>query len=159
MNTTPGKIYLADQRGLSENQMARRYFTFNFESFQNEHKGPFAGLNAFNDETLAAEQSLQHTVGYDTQILIIPITGRLIVKAGIMESEVDVEEIAMLNLPAGTAFELLNPYSDNWINFLQIWIKPQETVTQISFKRFDFNLESHKNKLGKIGSAGKHLSF
>ncbi len=152
MNTAPGKIYLSDQRGLSENEIARRYFTFNFESFQNQYKEPFAGLNAFNDEMLAAGQSLNDAAGYDVQILIIPITGSLIVKSGILEREVDVEEIATLNLPAGTAFELLNPYPDNWINFLQIWIDPREPVTYPCIEAFGFNLESHKNKLFRIAA-------
>ncbi len=150
MNPSPGKIYLSDQRGLSETEIARRYFTFNFESYQNEFKVPFARLNALNDEMLAAGQSLHQAVAYDAQILIIPITGSVIVKSEILAKEVDVEEIVILDLPAGTTFDLLNPYPDNWINFLQIWINPREPITYPSIEAFGFNLESHKNKLFRI---------
>ena len=55
MDISTEKIYLADQRGLTETSMIRRYSTFNFDQYYNKHKEPFGDLFICNDEFLARE--------------------------------------------------------------------------------------------------------
>ncbi|RZK34076.1 MAG: pirin, partial [Hymenobacter sp.] len=69
MTQVPGKIYLADQRGLVENSQFRRHSTFNFEAFQHEHKGPFGHLYGLNEETLAGGHEVAFNVGFDSYIV------------------------------------------------------------------------------------------
>ncbi len=69
MKQTPGKIFLAEQWGLLENSCFRRYCTFRFGTYTNEHKGPFSSLLAVNEETLAASQAVALPVAAAAQVL------------------------------------------------------------------------------------------
>ncbi|RZK30580.1 MAG: hypothetical protein EOO57_17565, partial [Hymenobacter sp.] len=66
MIQVPGKIYLADQRGVVESSEFRRESTFNFGSFQAEHKTPFGRLYGLNEETLAGGHTVEFLVNQDS---------------------------------------------------------------------------------------------
>jgi hypothetical protein len=77
---SPGQIYLADQRGLSETNTYRRYSTFNYGDYKVEHKDAFGNLAVFNDEIIAAGQKVELGVDENSFIIIIPITGMVAIK-------------------------------------------------------------------------------
>lgn len=147
---TPGKIFLADQRGLRENEQFRRYSTFNFESFQHEHKAPFGRLLALNDETLAPGHRLPLMAPQDAYLLVLPLTGAIeILSATIPALTVDVAELQLLPLPACTSVELCNPYDADLINFLHLWLTPDGPLVPTAH-RFTFDLQNHANQLAEI---------
>lgn len=146
----PGKIFLADQRGLRENELFRCYSTFNFEEFQHEHKTPFGRLLALNDETLAPGHRLPLLALQDTYLLVLPLTGAVeILSATAPALTVDVAELQLLLLPAGTSVELHNPYNADLINFLHVWLTADEPLIP-SVQRFTFDLQNHANHLVEI---------
>ncbi|MCC9136100.1 hypothetical protein ACFSKU_16635 [Pontibacter silvestris] len=146
----PGRIYLADQRGITETALFRRRCTFNFGKFQNEHKVPFGNLHVLNEETLAGSQRVDFEVEQDSHVIIIPVTGAVdfVVSGNILT--VDVEEILVCHLPAMSSFCLTNPYQNNTDTFLQLWIKAALPISSPAHQHFVFDFNSIENKLAKI---------
>ena len=120
----PGKIYLADQRGLVETSQFRRQSTFNFEAFQNEHKGPFGRLYGLNEETLASGSETAFLASQDSYIVLLPITGMVTFSTGSgAHGTVEAGEVVTLSAPAGTELRLRNPCEGELISFLHLWVR------------------------------------
>ena len=148
---TPGKIFLADQRGVVETSQFRRYSTFNFGEYAHEHKGPFGRLAAFNEETLAGAHRLALPVRLAAHILLIPVTGSLSFSAGARAmASLEVGEMQLLTLPAGATLHLTNPYETELISFLHIWLQADEPGQPTPAQLFSFDLAAAENQLRVI---------
>ena len=158
MKQTPGKIYLADQRILTQTKQFRRYSTFNFNGYKQEHKEPIGSLYVFNEELLAGSQKLTFAVDQAMHVMHIPITGA----ANFIDSDgkitlVDVEEVLIYTLAAGSSYQIANPYEKDTISFLQIWIKAEQTVDTNSIQLFQFSFSTIQNQLTDIITAVQAL--
>jgi len=153
---TPGKIFLADQRGLTETSQFRRYSTFNFGSYAHEHKQPFGQLYAVNEETLGGTQQLDFTAEQDSHLLLLPVTGALTV--GLPSGQgitVEVEEIQLLTVSAGSTIRLSNPYENELITFLHLWIRAEQTGPALTQQQFAFKLSAIENQLTEVVAASQ----
>jgi len=120
----PGKIYLADQRGVLENSQFRRQSTFSFGAFQNEHKAPFGRLYGLNEETLAGGHTIEFAVADNAYIVLLPITGAVAFSTGGgTHGTVEAEEITTIAAPAGTTLTLRNPFANELSSFLHVWVR------------------------------------
>ncbi|RZK32231.1 MAG: hypothetical protein EOO57_15245, partial [Hymenobacter sp.] len=120
----PGKIYLADQRGLVESSLFRRQSTFNFGAFQSEHKAPFGRLYGLNEETLAGGHTVEFEVAQDSYIVLLPITGAVeFSTSGGASGTAEVEQIINLAVPAGTTLRLRNPFAGELVSMLHLWLQ------------------------------------
>ncbi|UOQ99094.1 hypothetical protein MUN81_06275 [Hymenobacter sp. 5317J-9] len=145
---TPGKIFLADERGLAESDRFRRFSTFNFGPFAHPHKGPFGRLYGFNEETLAGQHALDFTVAEASHVLVVPITGAVTLWcAAAPETTVSVEELVVLDVPADSVLHVQNPFSDALVSFLHIWLRANEPVAPPAAHRTEFRFEELHNRL------------
>ncbi|RYY21434.1 MAG: hypothetical protein EOO36_00790 [Cytophagaceae bacterium] len=153
----PGKIYLADQRGLVENSQFRRQSTFNFEAFQSAHKGPFGRLYGLNEETLAGGHAVAFAVEYDSYLVLLPITGAVgFSTGGGTHGTVEAEQITTISAPAGTALALHNPFADELISFLHLWVRATEPLAvphPATAMTMVFDGQSLENQLYELVSA------
>lgn len=156
LSQSRGKIFLADERGYSEMEWYRSYNTFNFGNFFNPHKTAFESLYVWNDDTLAGGKRIRMDVEEQSDILLIPVVGTIAFKDQTGHTGfVEAGQVQLLTLPAGAYFEIANPYEEDLINFLHIWIRRHEQEVEISefgcsisdFHSFHFNLETNKNRL------------
>jgi len=148
---TPGKIYLADQRGEAGTTQFRRYCTFNFEDYQQEHKEPFGSLEVFNEEMLAGSGNITLTVDKDSHVILMPITGALTLNTTHGGTNtIDVEEILINTLPAKSTIHLTNSYQSDVISFLQIRLKASRPIITNSWLLSNFELNAGKNQLMPI---------
>ncbi|QKG56152.1 hypothetical protein GKZ68_05535 [Hymenobacter sp. BRD128] len=125
--TTPGKIFLADQRGLVETSEFRRYCTFSFGLFQHAHKQPLGALLALNEELLAGGATVALPVAEAAHVLLLPITG--VVEVLLPSGDplpVETEQLQVLTLPAGSALRLQNPFPHDIIRILHVWLRAAE---------------------------------
>ena len=143
---SPGKIFLADQRGFSEDATQQCYSTFNFGEFQNGVKQPFGTLCTLNDEVLSAGSvSIQQAL-HNNYLLLMPITGSVTYTDNSRWLELEPGEAAMIPLIAGSEFKISNPYPANWINYLRIEIRCDGLFAGKA-ARFAFDLEERPNQL------------
>lgn len=152
MELTPGKIYLADQRGLTETSILRRYSTFNFEKYYNEHKEAFGNLFICNDDSLAGGKLTFFLSKEDSFQIFIPITGGIDIVSKGEEFSVDTGQVLALNLEKGEVLEISNPYEKDIINYLQIGIKNNVVLFEKVNDTFAFDFEKDKNQLIEVVS-------
>ncbi|OUJ70454.1 pirin family protein [Hymenobacter crusticola] len=144
---SPGKLFLAYQRGRLETAEFRRICTFQFGAYVHEHKQPFGRLLALNEETLVGRHTVSLPVPVAAHVLVLPITGA--VWAGVALGSpalVEVEELYLLRVEAGGTVQFTNPYETELISFLHIWLlAPVGTLAPP--RKFAFDLESQPNQL------------
>lgn len=150
-----GKIYLAEERGLNETDWFRSYNTFNFGKYQHEHKKPFSSLYVLNEDTLGGGQALNWVIEEDTDIILIPIVGAVEFRNSMgNEGFVEAGAVQILHLKAGSTCILKNPYTNDLVKYLQLWIKA--SGHQALSHKSAFDLENYQ--LSTIFSKGASRS-
>ena len=130
MTQIPGKIFLADQRGVVESPQFRRQSTFNFGAYQQAHKEPFGRLYGLNEETLAGGHEVALPVAQDSYVVVLPVTGAVAYStAGSASGSVEVGAVLTIAAPAGTLLRLRNPYEGELISCLHLWVQAAAQLT------------------------------
>jgi quercetin 2,3-dioxygenase len=146
-----GKIYLADERGHNEMDWFRSFNTFNFGQYQLEHKTPFGPLYVLNDDTLAGGKHISMTMEADSLLLLIPIVGAVTYKDNLNNStHIEAGECQVYAIPAGTTFQIGNPYEDELVNFLQIWFYNTPASADNGPQVIPFDIVNYRNQLVSI---------
>lgn len=142
------KMFLAGERGHNQTEFYRSYNTFNFGFYQHEHKAPFSKLYVFNDDTLAAGNSVTMQIEEPTIVVLLPIVGSIeytdsYTNTGIVSPG----EVIILELDSDSKFTLTNPYQNDLINFIQLWIKRDLGSGLNKPQLHNFDLHSQLNHL------------
>ncbi|MFC1226357.1 hypothetical protein ACFE6N_21320 [Pedobacter sp. BG31] len=150
MEFSSGKIFLAEQRGVTENQVSRSYFTFNFKQYYNENKSAFGNLFLCNDELIAdGKNTFLHCEEYSLHIFI-PITGGITIVRDGKELVLDTGQVQVLHLRKGEVLEIINSYQCNVINYLHFGIKTEMFSMQAIETLYHFDFDRYQNQLIKI---------
>lgn len=147
LSKTKATIYLADQRGCSQEDWFRSFHIFNAGKYFNENRRPFGNLKTFNDTTLKGEHTLVRYTKEDTVIVLLPVVGALNVRINNdAYTLTDVGEAFIMVVPADSIVEIVNPYEDDLINFLEIWYTvPSSTI--VTAGKVLFELDNRKDIL------------
>lgn len=148
--TSKGKIFPAAERGHTETQGFRSFTTFNFGHYQHEHKKPFGPLYVLNDETLAGGGSIRLAVEEDTLVLLLPLVG-CIETTGKKGEQLYIEagQVQLLFQQAGSEVNIRNPYDEELVNYLQVWIRYSSSQKRPG-NTFSFNIDCRKSKLVQL---------
>ncbi|GAB3012877.1 pirin family protein [Spirosoma pulveris] len=130
--TTQAQLYVADQRGCSQSRFFRSYHTFNFGQYANACRTPFGGLQVLNDDTLSPGNRLSVTVDADTAVVLIPLVGGLEFSSPFANSFLEAGQIQTVWLTKGMAYEVINPYETELINFVQLWFSGNPESASVS---------------------------
>jgi len=141
-------MFLAENRGLNESRWFRRYSTFNFEDYFNEHKHPLGDLYVLHDDTIDGGRSLPMSVQERSYVVLLPTVGvisysdgsgyRNLVAAG--------QSLIVLHEP-GSEFQITNPFPQELVNYLQIWIRADESEGIKAFLSTYKNVNENLNRL------------
>lgn len=119
---SPSKIYLANQRLLTETSVLNRYSTSDFD----QQTLPIERLFLCNDETLIGGKLTFFLCKENSTQIFIPINGGIDIVAKAKEFSVDKGQIQILQLEKGEVIEISNPSQNNSINYIQIGIKNED---------------------------------
>ncbi|UKT63163.1 hypothetical protein [Pedobacter mucosus] len=147
MELTPGKIYLADERALTETTIFSRHSTFNFDKHYNEHKAAFGNLFICNDESIIGGKLNFFLSKEDSLQIFIPITGGIDIVSNVKEFSIDIGQAQVLNLGIGEVLEISNPYPNDIVNYIQLGIKTDLFLMRQSEMGFSFDFEKNPNQL------------
>lgn len=149
---TNGQIYLSASRGLTHRKTFRSFHTFNHGSYFDESRKPFGNLIACNDDTLAAGNAIITNAGKDMEVIIIPVVGKVEIKDSQERTDfVDAGEALILQLNSEDYYQISNPFNNELVNFLQIWIEKDSENANLSGFKTSFDLDNYKNQLQAIG--------
>ncbi|RBQ05321.1 hypothetical protein [Pedobacter miscanthi] len=155
MELSPGKIFLADERGLTETSVLRRYSTFNFEKYYSEHKEALGNLFLCNDESVLGGKVTFFLCKEDSLQLFMPITGAMDIVANGKEFALETGQVQVLNMGKGEVLEISNPYPNDVINYIQFGIKTDMFLMRASEMLFNFDFGQNQNQLIEIISNPK----
>lgn len=145
-----GKIFLTEERGIIEQEWYRSYNTFNFGKYYNKHKNGFGPLAVLNEDTIAGRASMQMEVTRAADIILIPTVGDIeFSDSRGNTSIVQVGQAQLFSAPAGSFFSVTNPYENDIVNFLQLWLQPAMPVAH-QLQLFSFSIDDCRNNLVTI---------
>lgn len=151
MSVAEATIYLASRRGCSQTDIYRSDHTLSFEDYIREGRGTFGNLQSLNDDTLGAGGTRTLTASADSIVWLIPLIGALEYKTTTgVQAPADPGQTHRLWLPTGTQLRITNPYEDERINFLHLWLTPESVTRAIEKQEYTIDLEQ-QNKLSPIG--------
>jgi redox-sensitive bicupin YhaK (pirin superfamily) len=128
-----GKIFLADQRGINKTEKFQRRHTFNFGEYFNAHKQAFGDIYVLNDDTLAGGGSVKMLVKEYSYIILIPVTGAIAYKDTMGKNNlVAAGQVQVITADKDVTIEISNPFREELVNFLQIWIRAHKIKEQNS---------------------------
>ena len=142
------KIFLADERGVNETSTFQSRHTFNFGKYFNEHKIAFGDLYVLNDDLLAGGGDIKMLVKEDSYIVLIPVAGAINYKdTDGSHHLVAAGQTKIVAAERGTMMEISNPFREEQVNFLQIWIKTEQpkipgSTSLITYDDVNENLNS-----------------
>ncbi len=146
-----GKMYVAAERGFTETDWFRSYNTFQFGAYQHLDKQPFHSLYVLNNDTLAGGKSFSLLVEKDSDIIVIPTVGAVqFSDSQNNKSTIEVGQVLRFTVVHGTTIVFENPYADDPINFLQLWLKKEIDSATQPLLTSSFNLEENRNKLEEL---------
>lgn len=141
------QIYKADQRGCSESEIFRRLCTFNFDDYRAISRHPFGALFALNDETLAAGNKIVRHLEENFDIILLPLVGGIVYKDSLGNQDIiGTEQIRIFSAHKDMSYEITNPYEEELVNYVQIWLRPDKPFFTSQSNQQDFNL-SERNIL------------
>ncbi|WBO84875.1 pirin family protein [Hymenobacter yonginensis] len=148
----PGKIFLADQRQHQETAEFRRFSTFHASPAAGAGHMPFGALQGLHEETLAAGSCTTQVAEAAGWVLVLPVTGSVAVHAATdpYAMTVQVEELLLLPVAAGTVVELRNPYSDCAIQLLHLWLAGPAPRVAGAARLFPFRFADLANCLAPV---------
>lgn len=151
MPQSKAKIFPANERGVSQSDTFRSCYSFNFQKYQQLHKIPFGNLQALNDDVLAPQQALQFVANADMFLVLIPLIGAVVYRDDKgSENYLAAGHVQAFCIAKNTAFALRNPYHDETVNFLQLWIQNESFyASEISFPA-EVLLEENINKMNSV---------
>jgi len=144
-NDVRAQIFLAAARGHTETDWFRSYNEFVFGNYRAEGRGPFGPLYVLNDDTLAGGGRFSLQAEGDTDMLLLPIVGAAGCTCG-SDAIVQAGQIRRCALAAGNTIGFFNPYEEDLVNFLQLWIRRPAGISPTD-ETFSFDLDASKNRL------------
>jgi len=138
-------MYLATQRGCSQDAAYRSFHTFNFGGYAQPHREPTGNLLVFNDDTLGGGHSLSYTVAEDCLVVLLPIVGGVGYRRGRAQGTVEIGQAYTFFAGRHETFEFFNPYGSELINYLQIRVRVTSSEGIVNETAFD--LEHGHNQL------------
>ncbi len=155
---TDAQIFLADSRGLSRTDFFQSYHTFNFGSYVAEGREPFGSLGLLNNDTLRPGASLSMQVETNTEVVLIPVVGGLEYQIDGQTDFLEAGQAGRFSLTAGKSYAVVNPYEQETINVLQLWLTSSTPAFTPGIAQLSFDLAT-KNKLLPLFNTAEHQGF
>lgn len=148
------KIFLQEERGVTETDWFRTLNTFNAGKYISEHKAAFGDLYLWNEETLAGTRSLVMHTDISSWIIFIPLVGEIDYKdIHSRNSTVRAGQVQVHWVPANTTFQVTNTYENEMVNFLQVWLRSDGNHPVKDPVISGFSVDDNTNHLVNGGSS------
>lgn len=151
MVKSKAKIFLARERGLNETTWFRSQTTFNFGSYQQDHKRPFGNLYILNDDILDGGRSLGMTAEEFSYVILLPVMGAIsFFDSRGNEGLLAAGQVQFLVLDKKESLRITNPFEEELVNFIQLWIRGTKQPEDCAAVLSTFDINKFQNSLMKI---------
>jgi quercetin 2,3-dioxygenase len=144
-------VHRSITRGFADHGWLKSHHTFSFADYMDPARMNFGALRVLNDDTVAPGMGFGTHPHANMEIISIPIQGTLAHKDSTGKSE-DIRsgDVQIMSAGTGLTHSEFNPDQTQAVNFLQIWILPDQMQIKPRYEQKTFDLESHRGKFVKL---------
>lgn len=125
------RLLKADQRALDETSVHKRYCTFNYERFYEDHKSAFGKLIFVNDETILSGGTINVNSDDEMLVLLLPLDGALCFRDDKGNKQTIIpEEFKIVKCLKDHGYSIEND-SNHSVNYLRIGLKLENNLDDI----------------------------
>lgn len=144
-------IHKSNTRGFANHGWLKSHHTFSFANYQNEKRMNFGALRVLNDDVVQPKMGFGTHPHQNMEIISIPLQGALSHKDSIGNKRaIEVGEVQVMSAGTGLTHSEFNDSKTTEVNFLQLWIVPEELSVNPNYEQRHFQLEDQKNKLKTV---------
>ncbi len=144
-------IHKADTRGYADHGWLKSYHTFSFASYQDSERMNFGMLRVLNDDVVQPKMGFGTHPHQNMEIISIPLTGALSHKDSMDNKRaIEVGEVQVMSAGTGLTHSEFNDSKTDEVNFLQLWIIPEETSVKPNYEQRSFPEEGKRNTLQTV---------
>ncbi|XCF07597.1 pirin family protein [Tamlana crocina] len=144
-------IHKSDTRGFANHGWLKSYHTFSFAGYQNPERMNFGVLRVLNDDVVQPKMGFGTHPHQNMEIISIPLKGALSHKDSMDNKRaIEVGEVQVMSAGTGLTHSEFNDSQTDEVNFLQIWIIPEEKGVTPNYEQRKFNSEKQKNRLQTV---------
>lgn len=144
-------IHKANTRGHADHGWLKSYHTFSFASYQNTERMSFGMLRVLNDDVVQPKMGFGTHPHQNMEIISIPLKGALSHKDNMGNKRaIEVGEVQVMSAGTGLTHSEFNDSKTDAVNFLQLWIIPEEISVEPNYEQRGFASEGKKNQLQTV---------
>jgi redox-sensitive bicupin YhaK (pirin superfamily) len=144
-------IHKADTRGYADHGWLKSHHTFSFASYQDSERMNFGMLRVLNDDVVQPKMGFGTHPHQNMEIISIPLKGALSHKDNMGNKRaIEVGEVQVMSAGIGLTHSEFNDSKTDAVNFLQLWIIPEEISVEPNYEQREFTDEGKKNQLQTI---------
>ncbi|WP_033958078.1 pirin family protein [Psychroserpens jangbogonensis] len=144
-------IHKSDTRGFANHGWLKSHHTFSFASYQNENRMNFGTLRVLNDDVVQPKMGFGTHPHQNMEIISIPLKGALTHKDNMGNKRaIEIGEVQVMSAGTGLTHSEFNDSKTDEVNFLQLWIIPEELSVEPNYEQRLFPVEGKKNQLQTV---------
>lgn len=144
-------VHKAETRGLANHGWLKSFHTFSFASYQDAERMNFGMLRVLNDDVVQPNMGFGTHPHQNMEIISIPLKGALSHKDSMGNKRaIEVDEVQVMSAGTGLTHSEFNDSKTDDVNFLQLWIMPEEKGVTPNYEQRKFNIDNRRNTLETV---------
>ncbi|WP_430409078.1 pirin family protein [Kordia sp.] len=141
----------ANSRGKADHGWLKSHHSFSFASYQNPDRMGFGQLRVLNDDIVKPKMGFGTHPHQNMEIISIPLSGALSHKDSMDNKRaITVGEVQVMSAGTGLQHSEFNDSRTEEVNFLQLWIQPQELGVAPRYEQKEFDQKNRENKFQTV---------
>ncbi len=142
------KIFLSKDRTVTVTGWMKSCALFSNMAYE---KTSFGHLYNAQDDVLSSRRTLNFIAAYDADLIILPVAGTIIYSDSCgNDAVIETGKVQYFSVKQNAQVKIFNPYEEEYVNFIRLWLKPGSLNSIINTACFSFERESNKNKLLRL---------
>ncbi len=144
-------IHKSDTRGFANHGWLKSHHTFSFASYQDAERMNFGMLRVLNDDVVQPKMGFGTHPHQNMEIISIPLKGALSHKDSMGNKRaIEVGEVQVMSAGTGLTHSEFNDSKTEEVNFLQLWIIPEEMGVTPNYEQRKFDVSERQNTLQTV---------
>ncbi len=146
-------VHKANTRGHANHGWLESHHSFSFASYFNQDRMNFGMLRVLNDDIVKPTMGFGTHPHRNMEIISIPLKGALSHKDSMgNQRSIEVGEVQAMSAGTGITHSEFNDSRTDDVNFLQLWIIPEEENVTPRYFQKEFDAEERKNEFQTLVS-------
>ena len=145
--------HTAASRGAANHGWLKSQHSFSFANYYNPEKMNFGALRVLNDDIVQPKMGFGTHPHQNMEIISIPLEGALSHKDSLQNKRsIEVGEVQVISAGTGLTHSEFNDSKTKEVNFLQLWIIPEEQNVTPNYEQKFFDVSKRENNFQTVVS-------